>query len=132
MTSPFDAGRSQAGFTLIELLIVLIIIALATALAGWQRSAANLQDRQVASQLVAALNQTRNEALRLNRHRTFDLATVRGDSRLASTPIRSTARLIRFAPDGTAHPVQIQIGKEDTRYRIEIDWLTGAVAMRAP
>lgn len=133
MTSLSEAPGSRAGFTLIELLIVMVILALSTALVsvGWQHTANAAQDRKAANIIAAALNQTRNNAIRLNRSQTFDLNAIGTDPRLASIPLRSTPRRIRFEPDGSAVDARIIVGETGSRYRIEVDWLTGAIEVES-
>lgn len=141
----------QRGFTLLELLVVLVIAVLLVSLtppmlAGLSGST---ELRGAARQLAAGLRLARNEAVTRQREAvlTLDLArhrfAVSGDARQIALPESLALRLysaqsellnqttgnIRFFPDGSSTGGAITVSGPKLAYRVNVDWLTGAVAI---
>lgn len=141
----------QQGFTLLELLVVLVIavllVALTPPLLSGMSAAAEL--RGAARQLAAGLRFARNEAVTRQREAilTLDLAqrrfAVSGDPREIALPESVALHLytaqselldqatgsIRFFPDGSSTGGAITVGGAKLAYRVNVDWLTGGVAI---
>jgi general secretion pathway protein H len=141
----------QAGFTLIELLVVLVIMAMAYTLASPLISSgvAGTELKASARQLAAGLRKTRSEAIARRREafmtvdveeRTFKLS---GETRVYRLPKSVAIQLftakselssasvgdIRFFPDGGSTGGRITVSSHDRRYDVDINWLTGQVAI---
>ena len=144
------AGR-QAGLTLLELLVVLSIMAIVAAVAGpyIAGGVSGSELKGAARQLAAGLRLARSEALStrrearlvvdLERH-TFQ---VDGDAREHALPKDAGLKLftaqndlvsdrvgaIRFYPDGGSNGGRITIAAGERKYEVDVDWLTGRVAI---
>ncbi|HRD48207.1 MAG: GspH/FimT family pseudopilin [Candidatus Competibacter sp.] len=141
----------QHGFTLLEILVALVIgvllVALAPLLLSSMSGATEL--RGAARQLAAGLRSARNEAITRQHEAvlTLDLAQrrfgVSGDPREIKLPDGVALKLytaqsellggatgnIRFFPDGSSTGGAITVSGPKLAYRVNIDWLTGAVAI---
>ncbi|MDG4555297.1 MAG: GspH/FimT family pseudopilin [Candidatus Competibacter sp.] len=141
----------QHGFTLLEILIVLVIgvllVALAPPLLSGMSGATEL--RGAARQLAAGLRNARNEAVARQQEAvlTLDLERrrfgVTGDPREIALPEGVMLKLhtaqselldgntgsIRFFSDGGSTGGSITVSGPKLAYRINVDWLTGAVAI---
>jgi general secretion pathway protein H len=135
---------------MIELLVVLSIIALVSALAiPMVTGTSNAEMRSAARQLASGLRLARSEAL-AQRRETFlvlDLAgrrfKVDRDAREYPLPRNVELKLytaqkdlvddkvgsIRFYPDGGSNGGRITLGSGERKYEVDVDWLTGRVAI---
>ena len=143
--------RRSRGLTLIEILVVLAIIALVTAIAlPMVTGTSNAEIRSAARQLASGLRLARSEAVS-QRRETFlviDLAgrrfKVDKDAREYPLPKHMELKLftaqkdlvdekvgsIRFYPDGGSNGGRITLGSGDRKYEVDVDWLTGRVAIQ--
>lgn len=142
-----DPAPRQRGFTLLELLVVLAVLGLALAVTA-PRFAAGLPavaTRSAAQQLAAGLQLARNTAVTANRRVEVVLRTappmlvVDGARRELPATVElalgtedadgrpAAERVLRFFPDGSASGASLTVARERHRYRVELDWLTGAV-----
>ncbi len=143
-------ARSVRGFTMIELLVVLVIMALVSAVAIPVFSGtSNAEMKSAARQLASGLRLARSEAL-TQRRETFlviDLAgrrfKVDRDAREYSLPRNVELKLftaqkdlvddkvgaIRFYPDGGSNGGRITLAAGERKYEVDVDWLTGRVAI---
>ena len=143
--------RWQRGFTLLEILVALVIgvllVALVPPLLSGMSGATEL--RGAARQLAAGLRNARNEAITRQREAvlTLDLEQhrfgVTGDSRVIELPESVALKLytaqselidkatgnIRFFPDGSSTGGHITVSGPKLAYQVNVDWLTGAVAI---
>jgi len=144
-------ARPAAGVTLLELLIVLMLMALVAAVVvptfGGGVSTAELKSaaREVASGLRYARGQAiarRTESLLVIdlEARTFK---VPPDARLHKLPERLDLKLftaqrdlvdekigaIRFFPDGGSNGGRITLAAGERKFDVDVDWLTGRVAI---
>jgi len=141
----------QHGFTLLELLVVLVIAVLLVAvvppLISGMSGATEL--RSAARQLAAGLRFARNEAVTRQREAvlTLDLSkhrfAVSGDPREIALPESLSLHLytaqselldqatgnIRFFPDGSSTGGAVTVSGPKLAYRVNVDWLTGAIAI---
>ena len=141
----------QQGFTLMEVLVTLVIgvllVALAPPLLSSMGGSTDL--RGAARQLAAGLRNARNDAITRQHEAilTLDLAghrfAVSGDARQVALPDSVALHLytaqselldgekggIRFFPDGSSTGGAITVSGPKLAYRINVDWLTGAVAI---
>lgn len=141
----------QHGFTLLELLVVLVIAVLLVAvvppLISGMSGATEL--RSAARQLAAGLRFARNEAVTRQREAvlTLDLSkhrfAISGDPREIALPESLSLHLytaqselldqatgnIRFFPDGSSTGGAVTVSGPKLAYRINVDWLTGAIAI---
>ena len=145
------ARAGQHGFTLLEILIVLVIgvllVALVPPLLSGMSGATEL--RGAARQLAAGLRNARNEAITRQQEAvlTLDLERrrfgVTGDPREIALPESVALKLytaqselldsatggIRFFPDGSSTGGAITVSGPKLVYRVNVDWLTGTVAI---
>ena len=145
------ARAGQHGFTMLEILIVLVIgvllVALVPPLLSGMSGAAEL--RGAARQLAAGLRNARNEAVTHQQEAvlTLDLGRrrfgVTGDPREIALPESVALKLytaqselldsatggIRFFPDGSSTGGAITVSGPKLAYRVNVDWLTGTVAI---
>ena len=145
------ARAGQHGFTLLEILIVLVIgvllVALVPPLLSGMSGATEL--RGAARQLAAGLRNARNEAVARQQEAvlTLDLERrrfgVTGDPREIALPESVALKLytaqselldsatggIRFFPDGSSTGGAITVSGPKLAYRVNVDWLTGTVAI---
>ena len=144
-------SRAMRGVTLLELLIVLSIMAFVGAIA-YPRFAGGVSTTELKSaarQFAAALRLARSEALSTRRdsfviidveRRVFridrepreialpkdaELKLFTAQSDLASDKVGS----IRFYADGGSNGGRLTIASGERRYEVDVDWLTGRVAI---
>ena len=141
----------QAGVTLLELLIVIalmgIVAALVVPMFGGPVSTSEL--RATARQLAAGLRLARSEAVS-ERRETFLVVDVAGkrfkvdrEAREHALPSKVDLKLftaqndlvsenvgaIRFYPDGGSNGGRITVAAGARKFNVDIDWLTGRVAI---
>jgi general secretion pathway protein H len=149
-TEPRQLYASQAGFTLIEILAVLTVLGLMLGLLitrGPMRNS-TVETRSFTSGFAEALRLTRSEAIARNRPVAFSVDTLNRIYRPVTAPVVSipadinlrlspiSARQseaghawITFKPDGSSTGARVDIIGRTRRMRIEVDWLTGRVAV---
>jgi general secretion pathway protein H len=143
--------RRAAGVSLIELMVVLMIMAIVAALVVPMLGGgvSNTEMRSAARQLASGLRLARSEAVS-QRRETFlvlDLAgrrfKVDRDPQEHALPRDLELKLftaqkdlvddkvgsIRFYPDGGSNGGRITLGSGDRKYEVDVDWLTGRVAI---
>ena len=143
--------RSSRGVTLLELLIVLALMAIVAGFVvpmfGGPISTSEL--RASARQLAAGLRLARSEAVS-ERRETFLVLDVAGkrfkvDREAAEHRLPSRVELklftaqndlvsenvgsIRFFPDGGSNGGRITVASGERKFEVDIDWLTGHVAI---
>ncbi len=140
-----------AGMTLLELLIVLSIMAIVAAMVipMFGSGVSSTALKSAARQVAAGLRLARSEAV-ATRHDTrvvLDLEQrtfqVEPDARIHALPRELEMKLytaqsdlvsdrvgaIRFFPDGGSNGGRITLGAGERKYDVDIDWLTGRVAI---
>ena len=142
---------ASAGFTLIELIVVLAIMGLVVALASprLHRALPGAELAASAQELAAALRRTRARAIAQG-HRAallIDIDAARyapagaagrplpkgveveiETAAVALDPVARRAAMIFYA-DGTAAGGRIVLRRGARAYRLDIDWLTGRIAV---
>lgn len=143
--------RTATGFTLLELLVVLVVMGLIYSI-GLPLISAGMPGTELkgaARQLAAGLRKARSQAVTqkqeavltvdVEQHR-FDLS---GDRKSYALPAKIDITLftaqsemlhdkvgsIRFFPDGSSTGGRITVGYGDRKFNVNIDWLTGQVAV---
>jgi len=143
-------SRRQRGFTLLEILVVLALMGMMYALVPPMFSTGGTTElRAAARQLAAGLRKARGHAIASRQEAilTVDVEghrfRVAGDSR--DYPLPKTAKLsvytaqsevvegreaaIRFYPDGSSTGGAITVASGETKFRVDVDWLTGNVTI---
>ncbi|HET6906833.1 MAG TPA: GspH/FimT family pseudopilin [Rhodanobacteraceae bacterium] len=139
----------QRGFTLLEILAVLALLGIALAVTAFSLDGGLDRARLDASarDIVAALRHTRTRALVEHRPQWFTLDL---NARTFASPGRDPQGIpggtvlhvtsaaedvqhpgearIRFFPDGSSTGGNIELTRKNREVRIDVDWLTGAVA----
>ena len=145
------SSRSQAGFTLIELLVVLLIMGVLITLApaAFHRIAPGLEMKAAAREVAGLLREARGLAIRDNRETTVLVDTERNVYRLGkdardhalsaalqitlvtaiSEQLDENRGRIRFFPDGTSTGGRVTLTRDERKFDITVDWLTGLVAI---
>lgn len=155
MSGPSEVSRqprvnrhlATAGFTLLELIMVIALMALALGVlgAGLGRGLEAARERQVLGQLVAALRQTRAQAvlsgdtrvLRFDLHaRSFRIPgqaprTWPDTLGLRLTGATELGAAVAFFPDGSSSGGNVELERAGQRWRVDIGWLTGQVRWQA-
>ena len=145
------ARLREPGVTLLELLIVLSIMAiiagLVIPLVGGGVSSAEL--KAAAREVAAGLRLARSEAMASRRDTRLVLDMeqrrfqVEGDRRVHALPPKLDLKLytaqsdlvsdrvgaIRFFPDGGSNGGRITLASGERKFDVDIDWLTGRVAI---
>lgn len=146
-----DRGAAARGVTLLELLIVLAIMAIVAGfmipMFGGPISTSEL--RSAARELAAGLRLAQSEAVS-QRRQTFLVLDVAGkrfkvdnDPHEHKLPSKVELKLftaqndlvsdsvgsIRFFPDGGSNGGRITVASGDRKFDVDIDWLTGRVAI---
>ena len=140
--------RSARGFSLIEIVAVIFLIALAIGAVSisFSKSMNGAKVQAATRDLIAALRYTRGQAIVKGKESTFDLDLANNSYRApgrASVQLPKNMRLtlftadreitsetsgsIRFFPDGASTGGHISVLMERVEWRIDVDWLTGAV-----
>ena len=150
-SAPCLSCRRNAGVSLLELMIVLMIMAIVAALVVPMLGGgvSNTELRSAARQLAAGLRLARSEAVS-QRRETFLLLDVAGrrfkvdrDPQEHALPREAELKLytaqkdlvdekigsIRFFPDGGSNGGRITVGSGERKYEVDVDWLTGRIAI---
>ena len=142
---------AERGLSLLELLVVLSIMAIVAAVAGpyLAGGVSGAELKGAARQVAAGLRLARSEALSTRRETrlVLDLERhsfrVEGDAREHPLPKDAGLKLftaqndlvsdrvgaIRFYPDGGSNGGRITIAAGERKYEVDVDWLTGRVAI---
>ncbi|GMU73786.1 MAG: type II secretion system protein GspH [Betaproteobacteria bacterium PRO3] len=140
------------GMTMIEILVVLAIMAIGAAfvvpmVSGQGATTGEL--KSAARQIAAGLRLARSEAVTSRRETalTLDLEArsfhVANDAREVALPRKVDLELftaqsdlvsdkrgaIRFFPDGGSNGGRVTVSSGERRYEVDVDWLTGRVAI---
>ncbi len=136
---------AERGFTLLELLVVLAVMSLVIAAVPIVMSGgvSGLALKAAVRDVADALRHARGRAIALNDEVVFSIDAASG--RYAVTPgerggvlaagtevtVRpeSAAGVVRFFPDGGSTGGRVTISKDQRRYDVHIDWLTGQVSV---
>ncbi len=149
---PLAMQRPTHGVSLLELMIVLAIMAAVAAIAIPMFSGSGVSStelRSAARQLAAGLRLARSEAVsqrretflvldvehrrfKVDRHldehalpRALELKLFTAQKDLVNEKVGS----IRFYPDGGSNGGRITVASGERKYEVDVDWLTGRVAI---
>jgi len=139
------------GFTLIEMLAVIALIAIAVTIAAVSLNGRGRAQLDATAQRVAAgLRDTRTRAMASGKPQWFSVdlrahafaapgrdprklpagATIKVTSAVEDAQQQGVAR-IRYFPDGSSSGGKIVLSDDRRSMRVDVDWLTGAVAVSA-
>ncbi len=143
--------RRQCGFTLIELMVVLVILVLGSAAIGINMAAGsgNTELKAAARDIASALRYAKGQAAIERRQITVDFNLeensyrVSGRERVYDVPeniqisvvtaeeeiIGQGLARIRFYPDGSSTGGRVTLERDQYKWQIDINWLTGLVAL---
>jgi len=144
-------ARRERGVTLLELIIVISLMAILTAVVipSFGGGVSTTELRGSARQIAAGLRTARSEAL-AQRRETFLVLDVAGkrfkvdqDPREHKLPagidlklftaqndlVDASTGAIRFFPDGGSNGGRITLAAGTRKYEVDVDWLTGRVAI---
>jgi general secretion pathway protein H len=149
--APRRPSSRGAGVTMIELLVVLSIMALIAAMVMplVSGSVSTTELKSAAREVAAGLRYARNDAVatRQETRLVFDLEArtfrIDRDARVHTLPKKAELKLftaqsdiadektgaIRFYPDGGASGGRLTIAAGERKYEVDVDWLTGRVAI---
>ena len=138
---------------MLEMMLVLVVLVIAYGIASPLVANLNGGDLKGSARTIAsALKRARNEAIagRKETPLTFDLEartlTVAGEGKPVQLPPKLDLQLftvqqeqtsekiaaIRFYPDGSSTGGRVTVGKDDRKFEIDVDWLTGRVRINQP
>ncbi len=142
------APNKSGGFSLIEMVAVMVLIALLFALVSmsFSKSLTSAKVQAASRSLVAALRYTRGQAIVKGKSTSLEL-DVENNRYMVPGPkvvmLPATMRMtlltadseqtgqnsgrIRFFPDGASTGGHISVYQGNNEWRINVDWLTGAV-----
>jgi len=145
------APRRAAGVTMLELLVVLSLMGLMAAMAVPMLSGgvSGSELKGAAREVAAGLRFARSDAVATRRETrlVFDLEQrtfrIDRDARLHALPKKVELKLftaqsdiadektgaIRFYPDGGSNGGRVTIAAGERKYEVDVDWLTGRVAI---
>jgi general secretion pathway protein H len=146
-----DRG-GRAGFTLIELLVVLVIIGLLVGLGpiAFNKVVPGIALKSSAREVLAAFHEARGIAIRDNREAVViidvDARTYRLGDRAPARELDSGLKLelvaaeseridesqgrIRFYPDGTSTGGRLTLTRNERKYDVVVDWITGRAKLQ--
>ena len=138
--------------TMIEILVVLSIMAIGAAIVvpmigGTGASSSDL--RSAARQIAAGLRHARSEAIAQRRETVLTLDLEKRSFRVAQEPreialpdrveiklftaqsdlVNERQGAIRFFPDGGSNGGRVTVASGERKYEVDVDWLTGRVAI---
>lgn len=142
------------GFTLLELLVVMILMSLVYALVAVRLDAGSgaLDLKGASRQIAAGLRKARSTAIASRAQATLTIDVekrafaVSGDPKTYALPksleislftanselLRDKAGAIRFFPDGGSTGGRITLAQGGNKQAVDVDWLTGRVAVLQP
>ena len=143
--------RRASGVTLLELMIVLVLMALiaAVTIPIFGSGVSTTQLRSAARELAAGLRLARGQAIAQRSEATLQLDvaarsfSVPPDPRVHALPTGIELKLftaqrdlvsdnvgaIRFYPDGGSNGGRVTLAAGERKYDVDVDWLTGRVAI---
>ena len=143
--------RSSSGVTLLELMIVLVLMALiaAVTIPIFGSGVSTTELRSAARELAAGLRLARGQAIAQRTEAALELDVAARNFRVPPDPrvhalptgielklftaqrdlVNDNVGAIRFYPDGGSNGGRVTLAAGERKYDVDVDWLTGRVAI---
>jgi len=149
--APRAAGSSAAGLSLLELLIVLMLMAIiaSVVIPIFGPGVSTFELKRAAREIAAGLRLARSQAIATRSEAILELDVAQHAFRVPPDPkvhtmadgieiklytaqrdlVSDQLGAVRFFPDGGSNGGRITLAAGDRKFDVDVDWLTGRVAI---